>query len=142
MVSDDRKKHVFAVANFLKQYAEQQNMSKQEIEDLFVLGLLHDVGYAFAQPNNTHNHHKIGGEILKKQNYKYWQEVFYHGEPNSPYQSKFLDLLNWADLHIDAKGEYVEFDQRLQDISTRHNKPIEQLPSTAVVCELRKKGYN
>ena len=54
--------------------------------------------------------------ILDKQKYKYAKEVLYHGKPNCEYSSRALDLLNFADMHIDNKGNYVSFEKRLEDI--------------------------
>lgn len=142
MISNERQKHILGVARLLKQEGEKRKFSKNKIEELFVLGLLHDLGYEFIDEQDYSRHNQIGGEILKKQNYKYWKEVYYHGVPNSLYQSEFLDLLNWADMHINASGEYVDFEKRLLDISTRHKKPICELDSTIIVEELKKKEFN
>ncbi len=141
MISEDRKKHIFAVAEYLKLYAQNNKMNNTETEELYTLGLLHDIGYEFAQEKDYMIHNKIGGEILKKQGYKFWQEVYYHGEANSPYKSKYLDLLNWADMHIDSSGNYVSFDERLEEISNRYNVPINDLYSKAIVDELKSRGF-
>ena len=53
------------------------NLSNEELEDLFVLGLNHDIAYEFTEHGKDHN--IIGGEILKRNNYKYWKEIYYHG---------------------------------------------------------------
>lgn len=88
--------------------------------ELFVLGLNHDIGYQFAKGYKPHN--KVGGEILKKQNYKYWKEVYYHGEVNIDYNSLYLDILNLADMQIDKKGNDVGFGKRLIDIKNRYGE--------------------
>lgn len=142
MISDERKKHIFGVAELLKQTAIKNNYTSKEIEELFTLGLVHDIGYEFLEPKDYSKHNKVGGEILKNQGYKYWQEVYFHGEANSPYQSKFLDLLNFADAHIDGYGNYVSFEDRLKDISKRYNIPIDKVEIKLLIDELNKKGYN
>lgn len=48
------------------------------IEDCFVIGYNHDIGYEFSK--NGINHNKIGGEILKRNNFKYWKEIYHYGE--------------------------------------------------------------
>lgn len=141
MISDDRKKHIFGVAEFLKKTATSKNMSDEKIEELYVLGLVHDIGYEFLEPQDYKNHNHIGGEILKKQGYKYWQEVYFHGEANSPYKSEFLDLLNVADGHIDASGNYVSFEDRLEDVAKRYNTPVNKLDIYPLFIELKNKGY-
>lgn len=61
MISSDRKKHIWAVAEFLKKYAMAQNMTQKEIEELYTLGLLHDIGYEFLEEKDYENHEKFGG---------------------------------------------------------------------------------
>ena len=142
MITDCRKKHIWAVAQLMLEYGKQRGKSKQDCEALYTLGLLHDIGYAFLEEKEYKTHNIVGGNLLKQQGYQYWQEVYYHGVVNSPYQSEFLDLLNVADMHVDSEGNYVTFQERLQDISTRQNMPVEQLDGYQIVCELIKKGFN
>lgn len=141
MISQDRKKHIWAVAEFLKRYAISQNMSEKEIEDLYTLGLLHDIGYEFLEEKDYEKHEIYGGTLLKKQGYKYWKEVYYHGVANCKYKSKYLDLLNWADMRIDSSGNEVSLDGRLEELSVRYNIPINELNSYPIVCELKEKGF-
>jgi len=116
MIDNDRIKHIFAVAKIMKDNAENLGLDAQE---MFTLGLLHDIGYEFG---GSEEHHINGYEILKKQNYKYAKEVLYHGKPTAEYYSVALDLLNYADMHIDKKGNYVEFDERIEDIKQRRGE--------------------
>ena len=141
LISKDRQAHILGVAKFLKQYAIKEQMKEQEIEDLFTLGLLHDIGYEFLDEKDFSKHNFVGGLILKRQKYKYWREIYYHGVTNCKYKSKFLDLLNWADMKIDSKGNIVSFEERLNDVSKRYNTPIEKLSCYPLVCELKQKGY-
>lgn len=113
MIDNDRLKHILGVARVMSENAERLGLNKQE---MFMLGMLHDIGYEFGEISE---HNKIGGEILKRQNYKYYNEVFYHGILNPPYSSLELDLLNYADLHITKYGDYVTIEQRLEDIGSR-----------------------
>ncbi len=141
MIAEYRKKHIFAVAELMQKYGEERGYTKSQCNELYTLGLLHDIGYAFLEEKDYEKHEVVGGLFLKEQGYKFWQEVYYHGVANSPYQSEYLDLLNLADMHIDYTGEYVSFDERLQDISRRYNTKIEELNSFKVVQELKAKGY-
>ena len=141
MITDDRKKHIWAVAELLKDFAIKENMTNEEIQSLYTLGLLHDIGYEFADSDDYKRHNVIGGELLKSQGYKQWKEIYYHGVVNSPYQSYHLDLLNWADMHIDSVGNYVSFDGRLEELSIRYNIPITELDSYKMIQELLQKGY-
>ena len=116
MIDQDRNKHIFAVARLMKDKAAEVGLDEEE---MFTLGLVHDIGYEFG---GSEEHHSVGYEILKKQNYKYAKEVLYHGKPTDEYSSRELDLLNYADMHIDKKGNYVEYAERLEDIKSRRGQ--------------------
>lgn len=141
MISNDRKQHIWGVAKFLKEHAEKSNMSKDKVEELYTLGLLHDIGYEFLEEKDYIKHNEVGGNLLKMQGYKYWQEVYYHGIANCEYQSEYLDLLNWADMRVDSVGNVVSLDGRLEELSIRYNVPIKELDSYPIVCELKQKGF-
>ena len=98
-MDEDRLKHSYVVARKMVEIGKKNNFDDEQIKELFVLGLNHDIGYEFTQ--NGVNHNKIGGEILKDSGYKYWQEVYYHGEVETEYHSFFLNVLNQADIQID-----------------------------------------
>ena len=117
-MNEDRLKHSYAVAKKMVEIGKKSNLSDQQLEELFLLGYLHDIGYQF----DNNNHNVIGGNILKKSNYKYWQEVYYHGIPNTKYQSTYLTILNTADMMIDKYGNDVGFEKRLEDIKSRYGE--------------------
>lgn len=71
---------------------------------------------------NGINHNIIGEEILKNSNFKYWREIYYHGEINIEYKSLYLDILNQADMQIDKYDNDVGYDKRLEDIKNRYGK--------------------
>lgn len=116
----DRLKHSYGVANKMVEIGTKLNMSKADLEDLFLLGLVHDIGYKF--PNLTEEHNIVGGNILKRNGYKYFQEVYYHGNPDADYDSIFLSILNQADMQIDKYGVDVGYDKRLEDIKKRYGE--------------------
>ena len=87
----DRIKHSYAVALKMQEIGKNLKLTEEQINELFILGFNHDIGYHFVNDNESHN--KIGGELLKQSNYKYWEEVYYHGEIdiNYSYKINFLD---------------------------------------------------
>lgn len=129
MISSDRVNHIMAVARLMKDKAEQVGLDKEE---MFTLGLLHDVGYEFGE---SEEHHIKGFEMLEKQNYKYAKEVKYHGIPTKEYSSAALDLLNYADMHINKKGEYVSFADRLEDIKLRRGENSRAYINCTIIIE-------
>ena len=114
----DRLKHSYAVALKMKEIGQKLNLTENELNELFVLGYNHDIGYQFTKDGSIHG--KVGGELLKESNYKYWQEIYYHGELEVNYESLYLDILNMADMQIDKYGNDVGYDKRLLDIETRY----------------------
>ena len=136
MIDNDRLKHICEVAKLMKEKAEIVGLDKEE---MFTLGMLHDIGYEFGEDND---HNFVGFQILDKHNYKYANEVLYHGKPDSEYQSLALDLLNFADMHIDKSGEYVSYEQRLEDIKTRRGESsLAYINSQKIIKELQNKKF-
>lgn len=132
MIDANRQNHIIAVARFMKNNAEKVGLNSEE---MFTLGFLHDIGYEF-DPTFTHN--KTGGILLKNQNYKYYNEVYFHGTPQMEFKSKELDFLNFADMHIDKTGKYVSFDERLEDIKTRRGENSDfYINSKTIINELK-----
>ena len=113
MIDEKRLAHMLGVAKLMKSHASKLGLNENE---MFVLGLLHDVGYEF----DGDNHEIAGGTFLKGQGYKYWKEVTNHGKTNCEFSSAASDLLNWCDMHVDSNGKIVTFEERLKDIATRH----------------------
>lgn len=135
VVDNDRLKHSYAVANKMIELGKEKSLSEIELQELFLLGYLHDIGYEFG---TNENHNIIGGNILKESNYKNWQEVYYHGIPNSEYKSLYLDILNTADMMIDKYGNDVGFDKRLEDIKNRYGvDSIQYINCVKIINQLR-----
>jgi len=138
-MEENRLKHSLAVANKM---VELNNGTDKE--NVFLIGYLHDIGYDFLENrNDTSIHNKIGGEILKKSRFKYWKEVYYHGDLNPEYKSDYLNLLNTADMMIDSKGNDVGFNKRLEDIMCRYGDSSEvYIKAKQLIESLKKQNIN
>lgn len=119
-MDENRLKHSIAVARKMAEIAKSRKLSEEEIKNCFIIGYNHDVGYEFTMDGINHN--KIGGKILKNSDFKYWKEIYYHGEINIEYKSVYLDILNQADMQIDRYGNDVGYDKRLEDIKNRYGE--------------------
>ena len=74
MITQNRWQHILGVARKCKEYAAKLRPDDSQFaEDMFVLGMLHDMGYEFIESNASHG--AIGGEILKRSCYRFWKEV-------------------------------------------------------------------
>lgn len=116
----DRLKHSISVGRKMMEIGKQNNLKEEELRELFLLGYNHDIGYEFSDKGVNHN--IIGGKILKESGYKYWEEVYYHGEVDIEYKSIYLDILNQADMQIDKYGNDVGYEKRLEDIKQRYGE--------------------
>ena len=87
-MDEDRLKHSIAVARKMTEIGKKYKLNDDELQELFVLGFNHDIGYEYG---DNSNHAQTGGKILKRNNYKYWKEVYYHGDINSQYTSLFME---------------------------------------------------
>ena len=136
MITEDRIHHIMSVARLMKENAEQHGLDSQE---MFTLGMLHDIGYEFG---DSEQHHLLGAEVLEKQGYKYYREVLFHGKPDVGYESPALDLLNFADMKVDKKGNVVSFEERLKDIMSRRGADSPHYKNCKKIIEgLKAKGF-
>jgi hypothetical protein len=116
-----RMLHCLGVARKMKEIANTLYPDNEEFaEDMFMLGLLHDVGYEYASCLGQHA--EIAGKVLERNGYKYWKEVFYHGKPDVPYDSEPLRILNIADLHVNPDGRQTNVQERLADVKERYGE--------------------
>ena len=137
-MDNDRILHSINVAKKMVSIGESKQLSKEELDDLFLLGLVHDIGYQY----DKNNHAIAGANILKNNGYKYYKEVYYHGMVNSEYNSLYLDILNYADMNVDKYGNDVGFDKRLEDIKSRYGEESKVYINCAnLINELKEKGW-
>ena len=64
----DRLKHSLSVANKMVEIGKEFNLDEGDLQDLFILGYNHDIGYNFY--SNQIEHNIVGGEKLKDNQYK------------------------------------------------------------------------
>lgn len=125
-ISNDRMQHSLAVARKMREWAKSMipSLPKDKCEELFMLGYLHDIGYEFTHNQDDHAH--VGGEILNRQGFKYWKEVYCHGDPDADYWSDALHMLNIVNLTTDSNGKDVDAKERLDEIEKQCGKDSKQ----------------
>ena len=134
-MNEDKLKHSLAVARKMVEIGKKFNLNDEELQDLFVLGLNHDIGYEYG---NNSDHGYIGGKILKRNKYEYWKEIYYHGNIDVGYSSLYLKILNKADMQIDKCGNDVGYEKRLEDIKNRYGEDsIIYKNASILISELR-----
>lgn len=132
-----RLHHSLAVASKMKDFVSRHpDVLSSSEEDMFYLGILHDIAYEFSSLQIDHEH--IGGLILKKNGYRFWKEVYYHGSSNDEYSSYELDLLNYCDMTTGPNGEDFTIQQRLDDIEARYgNQSIQYSNAKKLIEKLK-----
>lgn len=134
MISESRWRHILGVARKAKILADKLKPNNvQYAEDMFLLGIMHDLGYEFIESNASHA--AIGGEILKRSGYQYWQEVTQHGDETVDDMTDELFILNCADMSTGPNGEDFTFDGRLKEIAQRFGKDADAYKKCVVEVE-------
>lgn len=123
-LSQSRRRHSTGVARVARHIAEQYyDKPTADPQALFMLGLVHDIGYAYC--DHQSDHAQRGGDVLRDSGYQYWREVYHHGQITD-YQSAELDILNGADMCVGPDGQVVQPEQRLRDIRQRYGPESDQ----------------
>lgn len=134
MITQNRWQHILGVARKAKMLAEKlKTDDTQYAEDMFLLGIMHDLGYEFMESNASHA--AVGGEILKRSGYQYWQEVSLHGDETVENMSDELFILNCADMMTGPKGEDFTFDERLKEIAQRFGEDADAYKKCVIEVE-------
>lgn len=135
--------HCIGVAEYMRENAPKYGL---DADAMYVVGLLHDIGYL----NGRRGHEQAGEEILKKIGinedtlfavanhgknlYEVEAEFQANGGANLLAQCPELVLMCEADMSINARGYRVGFDKRLEDIANRYgNDGIEYATASATV---------
>ena len=118
-----RYQHCYSVGCKMYWYAKEVwRWDEQRCRDMFVLGNLHDIGYAFDGGKG------IDGVALAetmKSYYPYADEILYHAKYQENCVSDEMKLLYYADMTVDGKGNWVTVDERLSDLISRYGKESE-----------------
>ena len=139
-MDENRSLHSLGVAKKMVAIGKSKGLKISDLNDLFTLGIVHDIGYEFG-PSNEHQ--KLGGLVLKENGYRYWQEVYYYGLVQNEYSSLFLDILNQADMQIDKYGNDVGYNKRLEDILNRYGAESNTyLQCSELINKLNKKNMD
>ena len=121
-------KHSVGVAEFMADWAEKHTKFQFDPNEMYVLGLLHDIGKLYPGEMDANGrtsykgHAKKGGKLLADMGFYDWREIAHHGHPEENFWSVKLLLLNMADLSVNGKGEIVPIPKRLESIKFRYGE--------------------
>lgn len=130
-LSNNKLIHSKAVAEKMRSKALELNWDTYRAEDMYLLGLLHDIGYSISQ-----NHHaNAGALLLARNNYRYSFEVQHHGRPVDNPSDELL-LLWWADLTTLYNGWDTSLKNRLTDIEIRYGVNSHQYQNALEIMKI------
>lgn len=139
-IKQNKQKHMFGVAEFMAKHAAEFDCNEEE---MYVLGLLHDIGYIYGQKDHARN----GSNLMFELGYKDCNLIAWHEMSPAEYKKsllvedlpKKLLLLLTADLSVNAVGEDVGFDARLEEIKRNYGEDsIQFQTSSDTISYLRK----
>ena len=110
----DRLLHMGKAGERAAQIALALTGDESFAEEMFIAGLLHDVGYAFA---DAKRHGVAGGQVLARCGFKYADAVSRHGSGESLSLAEII--INLADMTTSKTGEQVSMEGRLAEIEKR-----------------------
>lgn len=140
-LTPSRLAHMNATANRAYEIAKTIfGKTEDQARALYVLGLLHDVGYAFDPNDHAH----AGGNVLISLGVEI-DAVYDHGDPNVGFMDDELLIVNVADMTTSPTGAPMRMEDRLNDIGDRYGADSPQLACARAVAdrikyELAKRG--
>ena len=111
--------HSFGVAEKVYKTAKERDLTEEECQELWLMGLLHDCGKRFVGQDG---HEEFTGNLLKRSGFKFSEEIQRHGETLTEIPPLTFELLRIADLSVDTTGHDIGFDGRLKDSKTRYGE--------------------
>ena len=132
-----RLKHMGGVAQRAADIALGLTRDQDFAEEMFVAGLLHDVGYAFS---GADRHGVAGGKVLERCGYKYSPAIARHG--NGVSLSLAEAIINLSDMTTSKDGRQTSMEERLAEIEKRFGADSRQYRLALVTssCALRDIG--
>lgn len=140
-LTPNRLAHMNATANRAYEIATTIfGKTEDQARQLYILGLLHDVGYAFDPADHAH----AGGRVLADLGFAA-DAVYDHGDPNVGVMDDDLLIVNAADMTTSPTGAPMRMEDRLRDIGERYGADSPHLACARAVAdrierELAKRG--
>lgn len=140
-LTPSRLAHMNATANRAYEIATTIfGKTEDRARELYIFGLLHDVGYAFDPADHAH----AGGRVLADLGFA-TDAVYDHGDPNVGVMDDELLIVNAADMTTSPTGAPMRMEDRLRDIGERYGADSPHLACARAVAdrikrELAKRG--
>ena len=137
---ENRYRHCFGVGQKMYWYAKLiLKWPEEKCKKMFVLGNLHDIGYYFSADSFGHNEELFN---ILQNDYKYAEAIRSHSYLQEGDISEELKLLYYGDATVDGSGNWVTYEQRLNDLANRHGIDSEVYKeSKRVIQALQRWGF-
>lgn len=130
-LTPSRLAHMNATANRTYEIAKTIfGKTEDQARALYILGLLHDVGYAFDPTDHAH----AGGRVLIGLGVAA-DAVYDHGDPNVGFMDDELLIVNAADMTTSPTGAPMRMEVRLRDIGERYGVDSPHLACARAVAD-------
>jgi len=130
-LTPSRLAHMNATANRAYEIATTVfGKTEDRARELYIFGLLHDVGYAFDPTDHAH----AGGRVLIGLGVAA-DAVYDHGDPNVGFMDDELLIVNAADMTTSPTGAPMRMEDRLNDISERYGADSKQFVDARAVAD-------
>ncbi len=133
VIDKDRIMHMHSVAEYMYNHAKDYGLDDIKTQ-LYAVGLMHDIGAAISKTD----HEIHSSELLESigMDAKYIDIIKFHGSSPEDYCSEHnveeseipseLLLLWEADLHTGPSGQYMSYDERLDEMVDRHKRILRE----------------
>lgn len=137
---ETKYKRIYNMGLKMVDYAKNQlHWSADKCMQMFVLAHAQGIGYEFETPYKKQS--DIVADALK--GFKYTEEIRHHEEMTNEYESPELDLLYFAEVTIDSKGNWCTSAERLREIENTKGKDSKEYKRIeALAKHIHKQGFN
>lgn len=130
-LTPSRLAHMNGTANRAYEIAKTVfGKTEDRARELYIFGLLHDVGYAFDPTDHAH----AGGRVLIALGVAA-DAVYDHGDPTVGFMDDELLIVNAADMTTSPTGAPIRMEDRLKDIGDRYGADSPQLACAREVAD-------
>ena len=120
MLTADNLQHMLSVARKCYKLARAGDYSEEDARDVFLMGLLHDIGKEFNHDNHALTSYEMLKHFTESENFEFYlNSIELHGQACEKC-STFQDMLNYADMTTMPDGSPTSLDNRLSEIKERY----------------------
>lgn len=131
-IGDNKLFHMRAVAELMYERAFEKTGDEEYAEDMYVVGLLHDIGYIFG----SSEHGASGAALMARNGYSHCPAIRWHGKFDIP-EEELTDevlLMQWCDMSVRPGGKVVSCAERLEDIGERYGLDSKEYLTCRDIC--------